>query len=96
MQAEAIALVVAERERQDRLHGEHNSGVPTLDFEWIGIATEELGEASEALQYLKRAVAHKSLDKETADYYFNEYVKEVTQFTAVGVQLLERLLKDNG
>lgn len=82
-------LVLEERARQERLHGEYNNAIPLFDFEWIGITLEELGEASEALQYIKN-------QGEVTPDLIEHYEHELVQVIASAWQILERLGKEFG
>ncbi len=73
-----------ERERQDKKWGEQNH----FPIEWIGILTEEVGEAS------KEAVdAH--FGNKPKKECLSRYREELIQVAALAVQMIECLDRDN-
>lgn len=78
----------AERVRQEQLHGEHNELDP-LDWQYIGIIVEELGEASQALQYAKKSL--NEVEPEEMLAILESYREELIHTTASGVMALERV-----
>lgn len=84
-----LRLIAKERGRQDELHGEHNKNLPAFDFEHIGIIAEELGEASQALQYIKR-------QSELTEDVYEAYLNELVQTAASACQVVEKLINTYG
>lgn len=70
----ALALVLAERARQDKKWGEQNHGPEW----WLAILGEEYGEACQALVQWQF---------EGAEFY--DYLKELVQTAAVALQAVE-------
>lgn len=82
--------IKAERERQNVKWGEQNHS----PIEWIGILTEEVGEASkEAVDYHFAKVNHKGSDEKLIELEegltISNYRKELIQVAAVAVQMIE-------
>jgi hypothetical protein len=77
-------LIKDERARQDELHGEENAKTKVLDYKWIAVIAEELGEASQALDYIKRHA-------ESANDVYDVLIPEIVQVAALCHQWLERL-----
>ena len=48
-----LEAVLAERERQDQMHGEANQG--NTDLKWLAILTEEVGEVAKDILENKRS-----------------------------------------
>lgn len=81
----AIALLKAERQRQDELWGDQSENHP---FEWLGILGEEYGELCEAVNetYFQNA-SH----PERGGY--EKIIREATQVAAVAVAIVEAMNK---
>jgi hypothetical protein len=84
------SLVLRERERQEKLHGEYNASIDTFDFEHLGIIMEELGEAAEALQYIKAQKEYPS------DALVEHYLSELVQTAASCWAVVEKILGKEG
>lgn len=81
----ALALVKAERQRQDELWGDQSDNHP---FEWIAILGEEYGELCEAINetYFQNAT-----HPERGGY--EKIIREATQVGAVAVAIVEVMTK---
>lgn len=85
-----IDEIKAERERQDKKWGVQNHS----PIEWIGILTEEVGEAAkEAVDYHFAKVNHKGSDEKLIELEegltISNYRQELIQVAAVAVQMIE-------
>ncbi len=78
--------IQAERKRQDETWGEQNH----IPIEWIGILTEEVGEAAkEAVDF------HFGDNPYTREKYIERFRIKLIQVAAVAVQMIECLDRNN-
>lgn len=82
---DAIALVKAERRRQDSLWGDHSENHP---FEWLSILGEEYGELCEAVN---ETYFQNPTHPERGGY--EKIIREATHVAAVAVALIESIKK---
>lgn len=80
-------LIRAERLRQQKLHGEFNDKHSPLDYHFIAVILEELGEATQVLSYIKR----QPIDSQD-DSLLDDYIKELVQTGASVVAVLEKFI----
>jgi NTP pyrophosphatase (non-canonical NTP hydrolase) len=85
-----LHAIEVERDRQDRLYGESNSKRDPLDYAFIAVLAEEVGEASQALQYA-RGRRKETGEPASIHESLAEYESELVQAAAVCVQILERI-----
>lgn len=79
-------MILQERERQERLHGEHNAKLTPLDAGYFPIVNEEWGEANQAWMYLTN-------QDEIKPELLDHYIAELIETSSCVVQMLERALK---
>lgn len=79
----ALALVKAERRRQDALWGDQSENHP---FEWLGILGEEFGELCEAVN---ETCFQNPAHPERGGY--EKIIKEAIQVAAVAVAIVEAM-----
>ncbi len=76
---DALKMVIAERERQDKKWGYPQNNTP---FEWLSILTEEVGESAQALNDALLSANKKDLSR---------VIEEMVQVAAVAVSIVEHL-----
>lgn len=97
MNTKIVNELVNERKRQDRLHGEYNSKLGALSTRKLNIIMSELGEASQALDYVNRYLD--SVSPEERDETFitlkEAYRQEIISVAAFAVNILEAMDSDS-
>lgn len=83
---EIVNSIVKERERQEALFDETNSGVSPVDFLWTGIIVEQTGKALSALNYCRR----QALPLPDPDI-LNAYEQELIKTAASALQAIEKI-----
>ena len=76
--------IIEERNRQNQLHGDYNKNITAYDSDYIMLIIDQLGSASQVLQYLQR---QKMFDETLA----KEYKKQLVQVAALVVQVIEKI-----
>lgn len=78
--------ISVERDRQDEKHGDSNALLSPFALDYIAFIAEELGEASQILQYILSDVNRRD-DVTLTDHY----ISELTQVAALCVQVIEKI-----
>lgn len=92
MNTKIVNELVNERRRQDRLHGEYNAKLNALSSRRLSIIMSELGEASQALDYLERYL-DSTQDKNSDTFHTlkEAYRQEIISVAAFAVNILEAM-----